>query len=132
MSGTTARRQAEVKLVTSEGVYLVIDDVGYFASFADFPYLADLPSGQMFNVQYCGHGHIRWEEADIDLHTKILAHPEEFPVRMQTIKAAASEMGRRGGSVKSNRKAISSAANGLKGGRPSKIKILKALVEENM
>ncbi|MBM4164561.1 MAG: DUF2442 domain-containing protein [Lentisphaerae bacterium] len=120
MSGTDVRRQAEVKLVTSEGVYLVIEDMGYFASFADFPYLADLPSGQVFNVQYCGHGHIRWEEGDIDLHTKILAHPAEFPFRMQTMKAAASELGRRGGSARSDRKAVSSAANGLKGGRPRK------------
>lgn len=124
MSGTDVKRQAEVKLVTSEGVYLVIEDMGYFASFADFPYLADLPSGQIFNVQYCGHGHIRWEEADIDLHTKILAHPEEFPFRMQTVRAAASEMGRRGGSAKSDRKAVSSAANGLKGGRPRKSKMV--------
>jgi len=123
MSGKTVGRQTEVKLVTSEGVYLAIENVGYFASFAAFPYLADLTSGQIFNVQYCGHGHIRWEEADIDLHTKILAHPEEFPVRMQTISAAASEMGRRGGSVKSDRKSVSSAANGLKGGRPSKSKM---------
>lgn len=123
MSGTDVKRQAEVKLVTSEGIYLVIEDMGYFASFADFPYLADLPSGQIFNVQYCGHGHIRWEEADIDLHKKILAHPEEFPFRMQTVKAAASEMGRRGGSAKSDRKAVSSAANGLKGGRPRKSKM---------
>jgi hypothetical protein len=87
MNGTSVKKQAEVKLVTSEGIYLVIENTGYFASFADFPYLADISSQQIFDVQYCGHGHIRWEEADIDLHTKILAHPEAFPLRMQTVKA---------------------------------------------
>lgn len=39
---------------------------------------------------------------------------------------AAAVLGRKGGSVKSKRKAKSSAENGLKGGRPKKEKIEKA------
>ena len=120
MSGPSVRRSAEVKMVTSEGLYLVVEDRGYFAAFADFPYLATLPSTQIFNVEYCRHGHIRWDDADIDLHTNILAHPEDYPFRMQTVTFAAAQMGRRGGSVKSARKAGSSRTNGLKGGRPPK------------
>lgn len=123
MSGTAAKNNAEVKMVTSEGLYLVVENKGYFAAFADFPYLAALPSNQVFNVEYCGHGHIRWDEADIDLHTRILAQPENYPLRMQTVAVAAAQLGRRGGSVKSVRKAVSSRANGLKGGRPPKKKI---------
>ena len=120
MSGTSAKNHAEVKMVTHEGLYLVVEEKGFFAAFADFPYLAALPSSQVFQIQYCGHGHIRWEDADIDLHTNILAHPEDYPIRMQPLVLAATEMGRRGGSVKSKRKAVSSRANGLKGGRPLK------------
>ena len=39
------------------------------------------------------------------------------------IQKAAAALGRKGGSVKSERKAKSSAANGLKGGRPKKEKV---------
>ena len=122
MSGTAVKNNAEVKMVTPEGLYLVVEDKGYFAAFTDFPYLAALPSSQVFKVEYCGHGHIRWDEADIDLHTKILAQPDNYPLRMQTMAVAAAQLGRRGGSVKSVRKAVSSRTNGLRGGRPPKRK----------
>ena len=115
MNGTSVKRNAEVKMVTSEGLCLIVEDKEYFAAFADFPYLAALPSTQIFNVEYCGHGHIRWDDADIDLHTKILGHPENYPLRMQTGTFSAAKMSRRGGSVRSSRKAVSSRARGLKG-----------------
>lgn len=118
MNGTSGKTGAEVRLVTSDGLYLVVEGKGYFAAFTNFPYLAALPSTQVFQVEYCGHGHIRWEEADIDLHTKILAHPEDYPIHMHTLKFAAAQLGRRGGSVRSTRKAASSITNGRKGGRP--------------
>ena len=94
MSGTNAKNPAEVKMVTPEGLFLVVEDKGFFAAFADFPYLAALPSSQVIQVEHCGHGHIRWEEADIDLHTNTLAHPEDYPLRMQPMVLAATEMGR--------------------------------------
>lgn len=46
------------------------------------------------------------------------------------ISAAAAAMGRKGGSVKSERKAASSAANGAKGGRPAGNKLHAVTVRE--
>ena len=92
MNGKNAP-DAEVRMIASDGLYLTVEGVGYFAAFRDFPFLVELPLSQIFQVEYCGHGHIRWEEADIDLHTDILAHPECFPVDMQSgggISAAAA------------------------------------------
>lgn len=120
MSGTHVSPEAEVRMVTPEGFYLIIESKGYFAAFKDFPYLADLPPTQIFAVEYCGHGHIRWDLADIDLHTDILANPEKYPVIMHEVSHAAAELGKIGGLVKSQRKASASRANGRKGGRPGK------------
>ena len=113
MSGTNAKRNAEVKMVTSEGLYLVVEGKGYLAAFADFPYLAALPSNQIFNVEYCGHGHIRWDDADIDLHTKILAHPEDYPRHMQT-EMSTTQTNHRVGLLKSMRKSPNSRIKRLK------------------
>ena len=60
------------------------------------------------------------EENFIDLHTKILAHPEDYPLRMQTGTFSAAKMSRSGGSVRSSRKAVSNHARGLKGVRSLK------------
>jgi hypothetical protein len=120
MNGTSVKKNAEIKMVTAEGICLIVEGKEYFAAFADFPYLAALPSNQIIDVEYCGHGHIRWNDADIDLHTKILAHPENYPNHMQTATFAAVRTGCRGGLAENARKAFSSRANSLKGGHPRK------------
>ena len=117
MNGISVKKNAEVKMVTPEGLFLVVEGKEYFAAFTDFPYLAALPSTQIFDVEYCGHGHIRWNDADIDLHTEILSHPENYPLHMQTAAFAAARASRKGGSVKSACKSVSSRSNSLKGGR---------------
>ena len=123
MSGIT-EKAAEVRFVSPEGLYLTVEGRGYFAAFRDFPYLADLRGREVFDVEYCGHGHIRWDAADIDLNTEILAEPEKYPLVMHPVSKPAAQLGRRGGAVRSVRKAAASRRNGAKGGRPSKKKVL--------
>ena len=121
MNGTAEKQNVEVKMVTKDGMLITVKGKNYFASFADFPFLGELPSNEIFCVEYCGHGHIRWDKADIDLNTDILANPDAFPISFQTDRhGAAVSMGKAGGMAKSVRKAASSRANGKKGGRPKK------------
>jgi len=116
---------AEVKFISADGFLMDVNGTSYFASFKDFPFLYDLPVSEAYNVQYLGQGDIRWENADIDLNIDILANPEKYPRIMHTLSSeAAALFGRRGGTVKSHRKAEASRANGLKGGRPRKKKSL--------
>ena len=121
MNGIGEKQSAEVKMITRDGLLIAVEGKNFFASFADFPFLGELPGNEIFSVEYCGHGHIRWENADIDLNTDILANPDAFPVSFQTDRhSAAVSMGKAGGTSRSIRKAASSRINGHKGGRPRK------------
>ena len=121
MNGTAEKKTAEVRMITGDGLLLCIEGRNYFASFKDFPFLGELPVAELFDVDYCGHGHIRWENADIDLNTEILAAPDAFPVSFQEDRhQAAASLGKVGGMAKTARKRVTSRLNGQKGGRPRK------------
>jgi hypothetical protein len=83
MNGTQEKQTAEVEMVTSKGLFIMVEGRRYFASFMDFPFLAKLSLLEAFSMEYCGHGHIRWETADIDLNTEILANPNAYPISFQ-------------------------------------------------
>ena len=51
MNGKNAP-DAEVRMIASDGLYLTVEGVGYFAAFRDFPFLAELPLAQVFQVEY--------------------------------------------------------------------------------
>ncbi len=127
MNGIAEKKNAEVRMVTADGLLLNVEGRNYFASFDDFPFLGELSVAEMFDVEYCGHGHIRWEKADIDLNTEILVAPSAFPLSFQEDRhQAASNLGKAGGQAKSARKSVASRLNGQKGGRPRKAALVPA------
>ena len=71
------------------------------------------------------HGEEEWKNIARNLNSKYgeSLTVNEIRHEMSPVKTAAAALGRKGGSVKSERKAKSSAANGLKGGRPKKEKV---------
>ena len=125
MNGTKEKLSAEVEIVNPQGLLIMVEGRRYFAAFSDFPFLAELSAREVFDIEYCGHGHIRWETSDIDLNTEILRNPDAYPFSFQgDMHEAAARLGRIGGAKKTDNKAAASRENGRKGGRPRKKQIV--------
>jgi len=121
MPGQKENESASIKMICMTGILLEIEGKEYFATFKDFPYLADMAVSEIYDIKYLGLGDIRWEKSDIDLNVKILESPEKYPniMHMRTANAA-SIIGKKGGQARSAKKAVTSRLNGRKGGRPAK------------
>ena len=71
---------AEVLGISSNGVWLLVDEKEYFLGFADFPWFKRAPVDHVLNVERPTAGHLYWPDLDVDLAVESLEHPERFPL----------------------------------------------------
>jgi hypothetical protein len=71
---------AEVTNVSPNGVWLLLDGRELFASFRDFPWLADATIEQLTAVERPSRHHLYWPALDVDLAVESLHHPERYPL----------------------------------------------------
>ena len=50
-------------------------------SYEDFPWFKDQPVKSILNVEEQSPGHYYWPDFDVDLNTKMIEHPERFPLK---------------------------------------------------
>lgn len=72
---------AEVTIISSHGVWLLLGDRELFMSFDDFPWFKNAPVGKVLNVEEQSPGHLYWPDLDVDLGIETLEHPEIFPLQ---------------------------------------------------
>ena len=70
----------EVLNITAQGLWLLLDGKELFASFGDFPWLADGTIRQLTRIERPRQDHLYWPELDVDLAVESLKHPEKFPL----------------------------------------------------
>ena len=66
--------------VSIHGFWLLIGHRELFLPFEQFPWFKDASIGQVQNVRLLKGHHLYWPELDIDLDSKSIEHPEQFPL----------------------------------------------------
>jgi len=67
---------AEVLGISSNGVWLLVDEKENVLGFADFPWFKRAPVDHVLNVERPNAGHLYWPDLDVES----LEHPERFPL----------------------------------------------------
>jgi len=71
---------AEVTNVSTNGIWLLLDQRELFLGFADFPWFEHATIRQIARVERPNPHHLYWPELDIDLAVDSLDHPQAYPL----------------------------------------------------
>ena len=72
--------RVEVTNISSQGVWIAVDDREYFMSYEDFPWFKDATVREILDVQLFHDHHLRWEVLDVDLDVASLDNPQTYPL----------------------------------------------------
>jgi hypothetical protein len=70
--------------ITPFGIWLLVSDREYYASFENFPWFKGARVEDVFNVEIPHPGHLFWPTLDIDLSLEVLEYPDRFPLIAKT------------------------------------------------
>ncbi len=71
---------AEILNISAFGVWLLVEEKEYFASYKDFPWFRDAKVSEILTVEVPSPGHLYWPLLDVDLAVESLESPEKFPL----------------------------------------------------
>ena len=71
----------EVTNISSNGLWLLIDEEEKFLSYEDFPWFRFASVDEILSVELVSPHHLYWEKLDVDLHVDSIDHPERFPLK---------------------------------------------------
>ncbi len=71
---------AEVTNVSTNGLWLLIDQREVFLAFSDFPWFEHATIREIGRVERPNAQHLYWPALDIDLAVDSLHHPEAYPL----------------------------------------------------
>jgi len=81
-SAQLGKRTSDVEVlgISSQGLWLLVDDREYFLGFTQFPWFKRASVDAVLNVQRPAAGHLFWPDLDVDVAVESIEHPERFPL----------------------------------------------------
>jgi len=70
----------EVTHISSNGIWLLIEDEELLLTYEEFPWFRKATIGQLSHVERPTKDHLYWPELDIDLSIESIRKPSSFPL----------------------------------------------------
>ena len=71
---------AEVVGISKFGVWIYVAGKEFFLPYEEFPWFRDAKVSAVYNLTFCNEYHLRWPELDIDIDTRSIECPENYPL----------------------------------------------------
>lgn len=75
---------AEVSLVSTHGIWILLPEGEFFLPSDQFPWFQQGPVAAVLNVQRLSADHLYWPDLDVDLSVSSIQDPARFPLVART------------------------------------------------
>ncbi len=81
----------DVTNVSTNGIWLLLDQQEFFLAFEQFPWFEHATIGQIAAVERPSAHHLYWPELDIDLAVESIQKPEAYPLISKVKRSVRSQ-----------------------------------------
>jgi hypothetical protein len=70
----------EITNISTNGLWMLIDEVEFFLSYDDFPWFKNQTINDISQVETFGESSIYFPKLDIDLNVAMIKNPQKYPL----------------------------------------------------
>ena len=72
---------AEVKNISNQGIWVLVNEQEFFMSFKEFPWFLKATVEQIYDLKLFHEKHLHWPSLDVDIDIDSLKHLEAYPLK---------------------------------------------------
>jgi hypothetical protein len=79
--GKNISTKAEIQNISSQGIWVLINEKEFFMPFAEFPWFLKATIEQIYNVKFFHEKHLHWPALDVDIDLESLKYLDNYPLK---------------------------------------------------